>query len=426
MLSAVVFFLLALAPFIVAEKSEGCKDMADPDEFKGLPSDLSLPFEGRDVWVSFPPGYRTSKPASLIIAFHDRDMTAKDMQKVTLFSNSQVNSRAIILYPSTKDVRSIETLTFKVCAILTVSQEHWMTDPKSLFEPKEDSWDSDGDDPTNDIFYTARLIKHFETKYCINSRRIYAVGLGQGGGMMHQLACQPQMSRKIAAFAAVGGAFYKPKDKDDHFWGNCRIGRRPIPILEIHGDQDKEYPLVTIKKKEYKDLMPITDWISEWRDLNSCGNVKGKPKISKTSDTTILTELESGQRSESLVFGGGAIKESYRCGIWQDRKNDDFDAEEKDRWRVSVVHYVIRGFKHGWPRIKVEERDEVEFKGKKVKPIGNPSIDASSIVLNFFNHHRLPDKQTVQGQARRLLLERGAPVRDGKTLPKNIPRHGEL
>ena len=106
MLSAVALFLIALAPMILGEKSKGCKQLADPDEFKGLSSDRSLSFEDRDVWVSFPPGYRTSKPASLIIAYHDRNMTAKQMAKVTLFNNP--NNRAIIVYPSAKNVSSLK------------------------------------------------------------------------------------------------------------------------------------------------------------------------------------------------------------------------------------------------------------------------------------------------------------------------------
>src|ERR1700760_1858095 len=100
MLSAVLFLLIALAPMILAERSQGCKEMADPDEFKGLSLDRSLSIEDRDVWVSFPPKYRTSKTASLIIAFHDRNMTAKEMAKATLFSNP--NNRAIIVYPKAR------------------------------------------------------------------------------------------------------------------------------------------------------------------------------------------------------------------------------------------------------------------------------------------------------------------------------------
>src|ERR1700753_766369 len=123
-----------------------------------------------------------------------------------------------------------------------------MTDPKSNFKAQEDSWDSDGVDPTNDLFFTSRLIRHVERQFCVNTRRISAVGIGQGAGMMHHLACQTVLSRKIASVAAVSGAFYKPKSEDDRFWRVCKMGRRPIPILEIHGDQDKEYPVSSAKK----------------------------------------------------------------------------------------------------------------------------------------------------------------------------------
>ena len=96
--------VLSLALSTLAERSQGCKELVDPDEFKNLPSDLTLPFEDRDVWMSFPPGYRTSKPVPLILAFHDRGMTPQDMQKVTLFSNPNVNKNAIVLYPSARNV----------------------------------------------------------------------------------------------------------------------------------------------------------------------------------------------------------------------------------------------------------------------------------------------------------------------------------
>jgi poly(3-hydroxybutyrate) depolymerase len=302
-----------------------------------------------------------------------------------------------------------------------------MGDPESAFVPREDSNDSEGDDSVNDLFYITKLISEVESKYCINNRRIYATGLGTGGGLVHRLACQPQTSRKVAAYAIVGGAFYKPEGKkEDPFWSTCNIGRRPIPILEIHGEQDDMYPLAA-KKRKNKDYMAVEDWVKQWRDLNKCGNIVGKSAFSKSQNTTVFQELKTGQLAESLVFGGGAIKQTYRCGIWRDRRNDDFTKEEKEQWRLSVVHYIIRNFKHGWPRVKVEEKTEVEFKGRKVKPVGNPNVDASSIVLNFFNHHRLPDSHIIQSQARSLFIERGAPKRDGKNLPKDIPiPHGEL
>src|ERR1700760_3034382 len=117
-----------------------------------------------------------------------------------------------------------------------------MTDPSGPFKPNEFSFDSDGDDDDNDIFFTGKLIEHLKDTYCINPRRIYAVGYGTGGGMMRQLACQPAISRKIAAYAAVGAGMFKSEDPEDRFWGKCMIGRRPIPILTIHAEEDELWP----------------------------------------------------------------------------------------------------------------------------------------------------------------------------------------
>ena len=114
-----------------------------------------------------------------------------------------------------------------------------MTDLESAFKPQEYSFDSSGDDdPENDLFFTTNLLNHLESKFCVNTRRIYATGLGMGGGMMHQLACHTHLSRRIGAFAAVGSASFKVEQLD-RLWGQCLLGRRPIPVLQIHGEEDE-------------------------------------------------------------------------------------------------------------------------------------------------------------------------------------------
>jgi hypothetical protein len=105
MFSAVLLSLLAFIPSAFARSgSEGCKLFPDPDE-KPHRLDEPIKIHGRDVWVSFPAGYNGVKAAPLIIALHDAGQSPQDLQKVTFFSNQNVNGRAVVVYPSTKDVK---------------------------------------------------------------------------------------------------------------------------------------------------------------------------------------------------------------------------------------------------------------------------------------------------------------------------------
>jgi poly(3-hydroxybutyrate) depolymerase len=97
-------FLLAFAASALAQKSSGCKAKADTSDTGDL-KDLAYDFHERAVLVSYPPKYRSDKPASVIIAFHDREQTPIIMQETTLLSDSALNPKSMVFYVSTKDVR---------------------------------------------------------------------------------------------------------------------------------------------------------------------------------------------------------------------------------------------------------------------------------------------------------------------------------
>lgn len=59
----------------------------------------------------------------------------------------------------------------------------------------------------NDIGFVEDLIKSLQSQYCIDSTRIYASGMSNGGGFTGTLACDPTASNLFAAFAPHSGAF---------------------------------------------------------------------------------------------------------------------------------------------------------------------------------------------------------------------------
>jgi hypothetical protein len=104
----VILLGLSLAgSFVAAEpvKSEGCniKDFKFPASPGGESKALKL--GNRILRVSLPQNYKHGEPAPLILAFHDRNQTAADFEKVSLLSKPDHNVDSIVVYPQAeKDV----------------------------------------------------------------------------------------------------------------------------------------------------------------------------------------------------------------------------------------------------------------------------------------------------------------------------------
>ena len=84
----------------------------------------------------------------------------------------------------------------------------------------------------NDVNFISNVIDYMIQSYSfIDSDRIYATGMSNGGYMSYRLACD--LSNKIAAVASVTGNFYLIDDGND-----CVDQGREIPIMHIHGTLD--------------------------------------------------------------------------------------------------------------------------------------------------------------------------------------------
>lgn len=59
-------------------------------------------------------------------------------------------------------------------------------------------------DGVDDVAYFRALLDDLSRWVAVDSRRVYATGLSNGGAMSHRLACQ--MAERVAAIAALGGA----------------------------------------------------------------------------------------------------------------------------------------------------------------------------------------------------------------------------
>lgn len=180
---------------------------------------------------------------------------------------------------------------------------------------------------TNDVLYVSDLLRHLQATWCINADRIYAIGFSNGGGMVNLLACK--LAGRIAAFGSVSGAYPAVP-------GGCHPAR-PVPFIELHGTGDGVVPY---GGSVFKGYPPVTYWLQQWVQRDGCAS----------GPTVFFNQA-------------GVIGEKWTgC-----------------RDHVSIVHYMIGGMGHVWPRhIIIRFRDQ------------STTLDASTLIWAFIRGYALP------------------------------------
>jgi len=157
------------------------------------------------------------------------------------------------------------------------------------------------DEPEKEIAFFSDLISKLEGEFNIDSSRIYANGLSNGGGMTMLLACR--LSERITAVGTVAGAFQSTCEDNSQ--------QRPLPAIFFHGKVD---PIVPFEGGEYEHFgIPfpnIPAYVASYAQENGC-------------NPTPTTLLETGNVT----------------GIQYSECNQDAD----------VVFYTIADGGHTWP-----------------------------------------------------------------------------
>ena len=121
----------------------------------------------------------------------------------------------------------------------------------------------------DDVTFISDIIDYMISEYpFIDSNRIYATGMSNGGFMSYRLACD--LANKITAVASVTGNFHLIDDGSD-----CIDQNREIPIMHIHGTADNvvAYDIggwTVFGQDIYGDEnLTIVESIDFWTDYNN-------------------------------------------------------------------------------------------------------------------------------------------------------------
>ncbi|MGA8618614.1 MAG: hypothetical protein WB660_08880 [Candidatus Sulfotelmatobacter sp.] len=124
-------------------------------------------------------------------------------------------------------------------------------------------------EPADDVAFLNQMLDQLALKYSLDTHRIYATGLGDGGFMALRVGCN--MADRVAAIAPVGAAFPKTM---------ICLPSRPVSALFINGTDD---PIVPYNGGTYKPgrfrVLSAEESPKTWAKFDHCGEKPAQDKI---------------------------------------------------------------------------------------------------------------------------------------------------
>ncbi|KAH8893470.1 alpha/beta-hydrolase, partial [Thozetella sp. PMI_491] len=237
----------------------------------------TLPTE-RTFLLNVPEVYDHDEPHPLVLSFHGAGGNSKKQQRITELSD-----------PSLR----IAGKPFLTAYAQGVNNTKWPMTHIWKGAPYENK-------TVDDIAYVFDIISTISSTYNVDRSRIYACGKSNGGGFTALLACRPDTSAIIAAFAPVSPALYQ----GTYAFHNCTPAR-PAPIFHIHGVVDTVTPFYgrTPKEGSFGPEPDVRLWRRQWADRNGC---KG-PYPGAWPEPTV-TEAHPGAWDETWDCPGAEVK----------------------------------------------------------------------------------------------------------------------
>jgi poly(3-hydroxybutyrate) depolymerase len=138
----------------------------------------------------------------------------------------------------------------------------------------------------DDVAFLNRMLDQLPMKYSVDTRRIYATGLGDGGFMALRVGCN--MADRVAAIAPVGAAMPKTM---------ICLPARAASALFINGTDD---PIVPDNGGTYKPgrfhVLSAEDSAKTWAKFDHCGE---KPEQAKLSSAD-----KGGKETKTYTYSG--------------------------------------------------------------------------------------------------------------------------
>lgn len=271
----------------------------------------------RSFIVYLPNSYSTTQKAPVIFLFHGGGANAASMLNISFKNDfTDISERENVLLVAPQGI-----------------DKSWNDGRQTKANKKN----------IDDVKFITKILEYIELNYAVDSTRIYATGISNGGFMVSRLGCE--IGNRFAAIAAVAATM-----GSDIPYASCSP-TFTLPVMYIHGTEDPLIPFNGGSKSIGAEGAYVSHQkvLEKWVSINHC---------TTTPVTIPLPDI--------AMDGTSIVKEVYAAG--------NSGAE--------VIGYTVNNGGHTWPG------------GKQYLPkiiIGRLSrnMDACEVIWDFFKlHHR--------------------------------------
>jgi polyhydroxybutyrate depolymerase len=220
----------------------------------------------REYLLHVPASYDPLTPTPLVISMHGAALWPAHQMHTSGWNRLAEEHGFIVVYPSGTGMPKI-----------------WHAQP--------------GADPMRDVKFIAALIDTIRSGYNIDSTRIYANGLSNGGGMAFVLSCA--LADRIAAIGTVAAAQALPM--------NWCTDQRPVPAIFFHGTADRVVPYSGgLSWASPRPFPSVLTWTAEWARRNGCEHTPVETQVAM--DVTRLQYSSCTSHADVVLYtiiGGG-------------------------------------------------------------------------------------------------------------------------
>jgi len=268
----------------------------------------------RTYYLHIPASYDGTEPTPLVMALHGGGGSAEKMNKLADRFNDLADQQTfIVAYPQGVD-------------------KHW-----------NDGREISGETDADDVGFLSALIDHLAAEYNIDTQRVYATGISNGGLMSFRLACD--LSDKITAIAPVA------INLSEALVAQCSP-TEPISVLVINGTDDPLVPWeggeIEVGRQKRGKVLSTANTIEFWVAQNHC------------TPSPVITQEPDNDPDDSTQVRREIYK---RC---------DNGTE--------IVLYAIEGGGHTWP-------GGWQYLPEWVVGKTSRDINANQIIWCFFQTH---------------------------------------
>ena len=263
----------------------------------------------RERWyeVDLPPQYDGRTPLPLVLDFHGGGGSPVAALRQTGFSALGARVGAIVVYPAgTGRFGARRLLTWNAGTCCGYAQRAHV----------------------DDRAFVHALLDTLVASYAIDTTRIFATGISNGGMMAYLAGCED--ADRVAAIAVVSGELTVA----------CHPAR-PVAVLIIHGTADQNLPYnggVGSKALARHRVRPVSWAVSTWRALDRCPDAATTTAAGAVTHS-VWAPCERGTAVELYTIHGGghAWPGGQRMARILDKPSDALDATEV-AWGFFAAH----------------------------------------------------------------------------------------